>query len=113
MAKVQTNFKPEKRAYFFKQWRKYRGLTQEVLADRIGLTASSISQLESGKQGFTDSTLEALADALNCTPGDLLIRDPLNEDAVWSIHEQLQKASPEKRQQVIDFVEFVLKANTG
>jgi transcriptional regulator with XRE-family HTH domain len=113
MTKVRTNFKPERRIYFFKQWRKHRGLTQETLGERIGLTPSSISQLETGKQGFTDSTLEAIADALNCSPGDLLMRDPLSEDSVWSIHDQLQRASPEKRQQVIDFVEFVMKVGAA
>lgn len=62
--------------YFFREWRKHRGLKQEDLADQVGLTASSISQLEHGKQGFTDSTLAALANALGCRPGDLLLWGP-------------------------------------
>ena len=80
--KVQTRFKPRPQRYFFKEWRKHRGYTQEELAEMIGLTAPSISQLETGKQGFTDSTLEAIAEALNCGPGDLLMRNPLCRRAV-------------------------------
>ncbi|MCF6120860.1 helix-turn-helix transcriptional regulator [Mesorhizobium muleiense] len=62
--------------YFFREWRKRRGLNQETLAEMVGLTASSISQLENGKQGFTDSTLAAIARALECRPGDLLLWGP-------------------------------------
>lgn len=67
--------------YFFREWRKHRGLNQEALADLVGLTASSISQLENGKQGFSDSTLVALARALDCRPGDLLLWAPADVEA--------------------------------
>jgi len=69
-------------SYFFREWRKHRDLTQEALSGLTGLTASSISQLESGKQGFTDSTLEALAMGLDCRPGDLLLWAPEDVEAV-------------------------------
>lgn len=91
MAKVTTRFKKTPPRYFFKEWRTYRGFIQEELAELVGMTASSISQLEKGKQGFTDSTLEALADALNCSAGDLLMRNPLDEDAPWSIWDNIPK----------------------
>lgn len=113
MTKVTPNFKKERPSYFFKQWRKHRGLTQEALGERVGLTASSISQLETGKQGFTDSTLEHIAEALNCSPGDLLMRNPLKEDSVWSIQDQLKKATPEQKQQIIYLVDTILKSGTG
>lgn len=47
-------------------------MNQETLADAVGVSTASISQLETGKQGFTDTTLYAIAAALNCAPGDLL-----------------------------------------
>lgn len=73
---VVTRFKQPQPTYFFRAWRRYRGLTQQQLADRVDMSVSSISQLETGKQGFTDSTLLAIAHALNVEPGDLLSRDP-------------------------------------
>lgn len=69
---------PNRRApgYFFRAWRKHRRLTQEQVAERVGLAVSSISQIESGKQGFTERTLASFAAALDVTAGDLLSRDP-------------------------------------
>lgn len=101
MKKVRPNFKSPRPRYFFKEWRKYRGLTQEGLADIIGVTTSSISQLETGKQGFTDSTLMALAEALNCEPADFLMRNPLDDEAPWSIWETLK---PDQKKQTIRFL---------
>jgi len=100
MAKrVTPRFKAEKPRFFFKEWRKFRGKTQEELGDMIGMTPSSISQLETGKQGFTDSTLTAIAEALNCEPGDLLMRNPLDTEAPWTIWENIK---PERRPQALD-----------
>ncbi|WP_287363751.1 helix-turn-helix transcriptional regulator [Mesorhizobium sp.] len=70
-----------KPSYYFREWRKRRGLTQETLAEQVGLTASSISQLETGKQGFSDTTLAAIASALECRPGDLLLWGPDEAEA--------------------------------
>ena len=89
--RIQPNLKKPKPRYFFKEWRKYRGFTQEELAEMVGITAPSVSQLEKGKQGFTDSTLEAFATALTCNPGDLLMRNPLDEDAPWSIWDSIPR----------------------
>lgn len=88
----------ERPKHFIREWRKYRGLTQEQLAGRIDMTPSTVSQLETGKQGYSQGTLEALAYALQCEPGDLLVRDPTRPDAIWSIWETL---SPAEREQGI------------
>lgn len=108
MVKVNPNFKEPKRTYFFRQWRKFRGLTQEELAEMVGVSAPSISQLERGVQGFTDSTLEALASALACNPGDLLMRNPLDEDAPWSIWENLK---PDQKRSAMLFIK-AMEADT-
>ncbi len=105
---VTTRFKKPKARYFFKEWRKYRGYTQAELAEIIGVTAPSISQLESGKQGFTDSTLESLAQALACEPGDLLMRNPLDDAAPWSIWENIPA---ENRAQAIEVLKAFSKAS--
>lgn len=62
---------------FIRHWRKYRGMTQEQLAYAVGMTPSSISQIETGRQGYTDTTLFSIADALNTTPGNLLSGPPM------------------------------------
>lgn len=98
MARVKTNFKTARPTYF-KEWRKYRNLTLERLAERIDVTAGAISQLENNQVSYTQGMLEALADALQCEPADLLIRDPSKSEAMWSIYEQLDVT--QKKQAIV------------
>lgn len=107
--KVFPHFKQPAPRYYFAEWRRYRGLTQEQLGGRVDMTGSSISQIESGKQGWTNSTLESLADALNCQPGDLLMRNPLDTAAPWSLWDLLK---PAQRRQVVGFMEVMVKTGT-
>ena len=100
--------RPEKR-YFFREWRKYRGLTLARLAERTGLSQGGLSQLETGRQGFSDTTLEILAEALNCSPGDLLMRNPLDTDGPWSIWSTL---SPTQRTQAIEMMKVLKLTGT-
>lgn len=78
----------QRRRWFLREWRKHRNLSQEQLAERISATQGFISHLETGKADYTGEMLEKLADALNCGPGDLLMRNPLNPDNLWSIWDQ-------------------------
>lgn len=91
--------KPERRRHFIKQWRKSKGLTQEQLAERIGVTPGAISQLELGRVSYTQNMLEALATEFGVKPGDLLNVDPTHEGALWSIWESLDVPA---RNQVVE-----------
>lgn len=100
MAKIaRAAPKPQPRRHFVKQWRKFKGLTQEQLAERIGVTPGAISQLEMGRVRYTQNMLEALADEFGCKPGDILNVDPTKEGAMWSIWENLDIAT---RNQVVE-----------
>lgn len=91
MAKVQTRFKNPKRVrHFIREWRKHRGLSMEELAERVELTHGAISQLERGIVNYTQPTLEALAEALGCEPADLIMRNPLDDEAPWTIWDSLK-----------------------
>ena len=48
------------------------GLTLDALSERIGLSASAVSLIETGKREAKVSTLVALAEALECQLSDLL-----------------------------------------
>ncbi|MGK9200462.1 helix-turn-helix domain-containing protein [Sinorhizobium meliloti] len=65
--------------HFIKEWRKYRRMTQEEVASAIGGSVSSISQLENGKQGYSQTILEALAEIFQCTPVELLSVNPIEQ----------------------------------
>ncbi len=50
-----------------------RKMRSKELAEHIGITEANLSLLKSGKvKGVRFSTLEAICDALDCTPGELL-----------------------------------------
>lgn len=72
-------------------WRKHRNLTQEQLAERSGISQGMISQLEKNATDYSGETLAALADALGCEPPDLIVRDPTDPEAPWSIWDTLEK----------------------
>lgn len=62
--------------HFLRAWRKWRGMTQEALAAKIDVTSGAISQFETGENNFTVPTLEKMAAALGCRPGDILSYSP-------------------------------------
>lgn len=102
--------KRPRRRTFFKQWRQYRGLSQEQLANRLDSSVASISRIESGTQPYTQDVLEALADALQTDPASLLMRNPLDEEAIWSLWE---RAKPGERQMIVEIARTVTKTGTG
>lgn len=53
--------------------RKRRGLTQEGLAEAIGMSEDMISRMESGNSGTTFGTIEKLAVVLEIDPGQLFV----------------------------------------
>ena len=75
-----------------KQIRIKKGLTQEGLAVRSGLTKSYISLLEAGKKVPAISTLSGIAVALAMTIGDFFDTDDSSEVAVVRKNERIQMA---------------------
>ncbi|MCP4362332.1 MAG: helix-turn-helix domain-containing protein [Chloroflexi bacterium] len=53
-------------------WRKYRGLTQQNLADQIGISKSYYSQIESGNRSGSIAALKRIATALNISLDDIV-----------------------------------------
>jgi len=102
--------KPRKfRPTYLRQWRHHRGLTLERLAGRLDMTASHLSMLERGQRGYTQDTLEALARALQSDVASLLMRDPTDPDAIWSIWD---KAKPGQRRQIVEIASTLVKTGT-
>lgn len=66
----------KKPLFFLKAWREVKGLSQNSLAEKAGLTQAAISNIENGRQDPTLSTLGRLAESLEITPAELLSRPP-------------------------------------
>lgn len=71
-------------------------MTLEDLAETSGVSVSTISQIENRKQGYTQNTLNALADALGCEPGDLLSVTPGVDDALRVLWKKLSDQDRER-----------------
>ncbi|MBZ0232733.1 MAG: helix-turn-helix domain-containing protein [Deltaproteobacteria bacterium] len=54
------------------QHRHRRGWTQEVLAERLGLSTKYLQRVEWGRQNLSLRSLATIASALGCRPFDLL-----------------------------------------
>lgn len=101
----RSKFRPT----FIKAWRKHRGLSQEQLAGRLEMTQSHLSMLENGQRGYTQETLEAVADALQTDAASLLMRDPSRDDAIWSIWDHAKQG---ERQMIVDIAKTIIKTGT-
>lgn len=100
MGKVKTNFKTKRRT-FIREWRKYRKLTLERMADRLEVTACALSQLERGDVNYTQPMLEALAIELKCEPADLIMRPPTAAPALQVVWDSIPEADRPRALQVL------------
>jgi transcriptional regulator with XRE-family HTH domain len=83
---------------YVREWREFRKLKQEKLAEKAGYSAATISQLETGKQGYEEKTLVRLAAALDCEPSDLIAGPP----ELAPLVNQVRNLPPDRREDVID-----------
>lgn len=65
-----------RRPHFVAEWREFRGLTGQDLADKLGTTKASISRIENLRTAYNQDTLEPIADALGVHVSTLLSRAP-------------------------------------
>ena len=58
-----------------REMRKKRGLTQVELAEACGVPQSTVSRIEAGTTAINLELLDALCDALECKPGNLIVKE--------------------------------------
>ena len=75
--------------------RKSKNLTQEKLAEVIGLDTPNLSNIERGKRFVTSDTLEKIVKALGVTERELFDFDYIQDrdELIKSINELLEKAN--------------------
>lgn len=74
---------------YVRAWRRHRGLTIEQLAERAGLSITTISEIERHRADFTGKTLREIAGALGTTPGSLISGPPSEINEIWTIWDDL------------------------
>lgn len=66
----------------------------------------ALSRIERGERPYNQDFLEAVAEQLSCDVVDLLIRNPLDKEAPWSIWERIpEQARPQAKAVLETFVE--------
>jgi transcriptional regulator with XRE-family HTH domain len=82
--------------HYLKEWRKFRRLTQDKLADAVDTSKSVISDLERGNLQLSPKWLRKLAPVLGTQPGHILDHDPNTLDTdiidIWSRIENKEQA---------------------
>lgn len=99
--------KVQPKRQFFREWRKFHNLNQEKLASRVGIGQGYLSKLESGAAEYNQELLEALAEALNCRPADLIMRPPGQDEDIRLVWSQL---SPAKQKQALGIIKLLKEA---
>ena len=92
--------------HFIREWMKARGLTQEKLADRLGISQGTVSKALKTKTVLTEEYLVGIAAALDVDVADLF-RDPASPTR----EELLRGLSENEKLTVIRMIEAL--RNTG
>lgn len=95
---------------FLREWRKFRKLTQEQVADRTGIDQSTVQRIEAGKLPYNEETLQRFAHAFGCDVADLFTINPLKPDPPKLVYDRLRAAPKELQQRALAVIEALLKA---
>lgn len=100
----------QRRRHFIKEWREFRDLTQEQVADRLGISPTTFGRIENGKVPYNQDFLEEAAFALMCEPWDLLNRDPSKEGDVVDLMRHLNEA---EQTEAANFIRYLSQRKSG
>jgi transcriptional regulator with XRE-family HTH domain len=115
-----------KQRHYLREWREHRDLKLEQVAERIALmsaeradadpsakqltmTHATLSRIERGLIPYGQYLLEYLAEIYMTDPGSLIMRDPTQGEAIWSIWERLR---PVERRQVEEIAKTIQRTGT-
>lgn len=94
-----------------REYREKASITQEQLAEAIGMTPTSVSNIERGINYPTLENFIRIANVINVS-ADLLLSDVIENSAdakSSELSEKLKSLPPEKRQQILTVVETLIK----
>lgn len=113
--KARPHPKPARRPTYIRAWRKHRQLTLAQLVNRlqveleVDISEGQLSRIERGETPYSQDILEAVAQVLRCEPADLIVRDPIQPDAIWSLIDTLK---PVERRQAVEILKALARTGT-
>lgn len=90
---------------FIRAWRESRGMAIGELAARTGIDKGNLSKVERALLPWNQGVMEKIADALECSVSDLLVRDPNDAAPIWSIR---SRATDEQWEQIAKVAEALI-----
>ena len=93
------------------QYRKAKNMTQDQLAEAVGLTTHHLSAIERGASGVRVEALVQIINVLGCTADDIFcdVIDSGYKSRASRISDELESLSPENRDKVLDVLETLIK----
>lgn len=101
--KRELMFKPP----YFREWRKYRGMTLGQAAPLANMTAGNLSAMERNEQGYTQAGIEGLARAYGCKPVDLF-RAPIDHSEIGTLFES---ADERERDMIVEIAKVIIRGS--
>ena len=104
------------RRHFFKEWREFRGLTQEDAAAQMAvMDRTNLSRLERGAAPYGQKVLEAAAKLYRCKPWDILNTNPLlqgepvDKSDIGDLSDIYRDATPEERAELLGYARGLVR----
>lgn len=88
--------------------RKFLGMSQEGLAEKMGVSTQMISNLELGKKAIRPENLAKVCNALDLS-ADFVLTGTNTKTAVDAISEKLIQLNPEELQIISDMIVYMSK----
>lgn len=93
--------------------REYLGLSQEAVAESLGIPRASLSAIEAGKRKVSSIELRDLARLYRSSVEQLLGEQPEDDPVVGALYRTAKDLTEEDRQQVLRFAEFLRSAGAA
>ena len=93
--------------------REYLGLSQETVAEHLGVPRASISAMEAGKRKVSSIELRDLSRLYRISVEQLLGKESEDDPVVGALYRTARTLTPEDREQVLRFAEFLRSAGAA
>ncbi len=102
--------KPGRRKTYLREWRRSKpGRTLDTVAAELHMSQPQLGRIERGDSPYNQDLLEALSELYGCTVADLLMRDPSDPTAIWSVWDN---AKPGEKRLIAAAAEAIVRTGT-
>ena len=95
--KPNPRFKPP----YIREWRKWKGLSLEALADNVPMDKGNLSKVERGLLPYNQEMVERIAFIIGVEPASIIGRDPTKDGKVIDLVQRLNPAQLETAERIL------------